>query len=84
LLEKGNSLRQIQTSLKIGKSTVSRIRKEADLDHSLAKGGRPKLLSGTDKNYCVQQVTRKWVKNAVKVTKNLETDLGIKCNPETV
>ena len=84
LLKKDNSLRQIQKELKIGKSTVSRIRKEADLNHSLAKGGRPELLSGTDKHYCVQQVTRKRVKNAVKVTKKLETDLGIKCNSETV
>lgn len=84
LLEKGGSLRQIEKELKVGKSTVSRIRKEAGLNNSLANGGRPNILSRTDRHYCVQQVTRKRVKNAVKVTKQLETDLGVNCSPETV
>ncbi|GAA5817678.1 hypothetical protein MFLAVUS_011229 [Mucor flavus] len=52
LLEKGSSLRQIEKELKVGKSTVSRIRKEAGLNNSLANGGRPNILSRTDRHYC--------------------------------
>jgi transposase len=84
LLKNGCSLREVSNKLKIGKSTVARIRNEAQLGPTTSKIGRPRILSKTDETYCVQKVTRKRVSSAVKVTKDLENELGIKCNPETV
>jgi transposase len=84
LLQKGFSLREVANKLSIGRGSVARIKKEAELDLPESKGGRPRVLSAADKIYCIQQVTRKRVPDAVKVTKNLENDLGVKCHPETV
>lgn len=84
LLKNGLSLRRVADKLKIGRGSVARIKKEAKLDLAKPKNGRPRILSALDEVYCVQEVTRKRVPDAVKVTKDLEKDLGIKCNPETV
>lgn len=84
MTQNGKSLREIQTKLKIGKSTISRIRKQVGLESVKHKNGRPKILSETGESYCVQQVTRKRVKDAVKVAKSLQDDVGVKCHPETV
>jgi transposase len=84
LLKNGLSTRQVAEKLSIGKSTVAKIGKECDLGVSKSKGGRPSILSDRNKTYCVQKVTRDRVSNAVKVTKALENNIGILCNPETV
>ena len=84
LLQSGLSARDIGVRLGVSKSTISRISKERYTGLKKSKGGRPKLLSEKEESYCVQQVTRKRVSNAVKVAKGVELDLGIKCNPETI
>ena len=84
LLQEGNSIREVAERLGLGKSTVGRILAENKPDVERSKGGRPGLLSVTDKNYCVQKVTHYCEDSAVKVAKDLEKDVGVKCNPETV
>ncbi|KAG2191716.1 hypothetical protein INT47_004703 [Mucor saturninus] len=77
LLQSGLSARDIGVRLGVSKSTISRISKGRYTGLTKSKGGRPKLLSQKDESYCVQQVTRKRVPNAVKVAKGIELDLGI-------
>lgn len=84
LLKNGNSLRHVAKKVKLGKTTVARIRQEYCPEVLQSKGGRPQILSNRDKNYCVQKVTRKREKSAVKVTRDLKIDHGIECSPETV
>lgn len=84
LLQNGHTLREVADKLSIGRGSVARIKEEAKLELPKSKGGRPRVLSPANEIYCIQQVTRKRVPDAVKVTKGLENDLGIKCHPETV
>lgn len=83
-LQKGLSTRQVAEKLSISKSTVATIGKECDPGVTKSKDGRPSILSDRNKTFRVQKVTRDRVSNAVKVTKALENDFGISCNPETV
>jgi transposase len=84
LLQSGLSIRKVAEKLNLTKSVVGRIRSARCSGFEKLKGGRPKILSSTDVRYCVQKVTRKRVSNAAKVSKDLKTDFGINCSPETV
>ena len=77
-------IREVAERLGLGKSTVGRILAENKSDVERSKGGRPGLLSVTDKNYCVQKVTLYCEDSAVNVAKDLEKDVRVKYNPETV
>ena len=56
LLNQGYSVRDIEKRTGIGKSTVSRIKKEVDVDMENNPGGRPSKLSARDKSSIIRQI----------------------------
>jgi transposase len=84
LLQAGDSIRKVaaKTGLSVGK--VASISKQKLPDRKPAKHGRPALLSVTNQRFCVQKITKGGLDNAVKVRKQLESDLGISVSVDTV
>lgn len=84
LLESDTPVREIVRKVNVSVGTVSSLRKNGCSEKKSNKGGRPALLSDADKRYCVRQVTKGRVDNAVKVGKQLEKDHSIKVSVDTV
>lgn len=84
LLKEGYSLCQIQSKTGLGRSTVGRIKKEADLDKENCKGGRPSKLSPRDTQSIIRQITTGKLDNAVQVTHYINNILPSPVSPQTV
>lgn len=84
LLNSGETIREVSRRVKVGVATVSRVGNHYCSARNRQKGGRPAVLTEADKRYCVRQVTKGGVDNAVKVKRALETDLGIQVSASTV
>ena len=84
LLKEGYSLCQIQSKTGLGKSTISRINKEADLDKENSKGGCPSKLSSHDKQAIICQITTGKIDNAVQATHFINNIISSPVTPQTV
>ncbi|KAG1494587.1 hypothetical protein G6F53_012542 [Rhizopus delemar] len=84
LLKQGKSVREVEGSTGLSKSTVGRLRKSHCFGLRKPKGGRRKILSMVDERYCVRQVTKTRRSSAAKVAKELEKDIGRKVIAVTV
>lgn len=84
LLKSGSTVRKVAKTVGVSLGTVSQFGKTSCGDRKLDKGGRPALLSEADKRYCVRQVTKGRVDNAVKVRKLLKADHGIIVSADTI
>ncbi len=67
LLQSGQSIRSVAQQTKVSYSTVAKYGRIHCSDRNAGKGGRPKKLSEADKKYCIRQVTKGRIDNAVKV-----------------
>jgi len=83
LVEKGMSQRNISAQLKIPKTTVARQSKKINIKKK-DKGGRPRLLSTRDENFCMKQITSGKCATAVQVTKELKKRFDITISTFTV
>ncbi|EIE83958.1 hypothetical protein RO3G_08663 [Rhizopus delemar RA 99-880] len=84
LLKQGKSVREVEGSAGLSKSTVGRLRKIHCFGLDKPKYGRRKILSAADERYCVRQVTKNRMSSAAKVAKELEKDIGRKVSTVTV
>ena len=84
LLQEGYSLCQIQSKTTLGKSTVSRIKKELDMNKENHRGGRPSKLSPGDKRSLIRQITTGRLDNAVEATHFINQTLSNSVTPQTV
>ena len=65
LLLSGHFIRKVELITGPGKSIVSRIYQELEMDKENHKGGRPSMLSATDQGRIVNQITTSKLDNAV-------------------
>src|SRR5579863_4410404 len=84
LLHEGYSLHQIQTKTGLGRSTIGRIKKEADIDKENSKGGHSPKLSPCDKQSILQQITTGKLDNAIQATKFINNIIPNPVTPQTV
>ena len=84
LLYKGYSLHQIQSKTGLGKSTIGRIKKEANIDKENNKGGHPSKLSPCDKQSICHQITTGRLDNAVQATHFINNVLSNPVSAQTV
>ena len=84
LLKEGYSLRQIESKTGLGRSTISRIKKETDLDKENSKGGRPSKLSYRDTQSIIRQITTEKLDNATQATHFINNILPSLVCPQTV
>ncbi len=84
LLQSGQSIRSVAQQTKVSYSTVAKYGRIHCSDRNAGKGGRPKKLSEADKRYCIRQVTKGRIDNAVKVQKQLYKDLGVMVSAQTI
>ena len=83
LFEKGMSQRKIAQNLKIPKSTVADQSKAMNLKGT-NKGGRPKILTDRDENFCVKQMTVGKCASVVKLAKEIKNRFEIDVHPDTI
>ena len=83
LVEKGMSQRDISAKLKISKTTVGRHSKNTNFK-SRGKGGRPKILSKRDENFCMKQITSGKCSTTVQLTKELKKRFDITISTDTI
>jgi hypothetical protein len=83
LAEKGWSLKKISVQLKIPRSTVAWHRKKMNIK-SKDLGGRPKLLTERDENFCLKQITTGKSKTVVDLSKELNRRFKISASTDTI
>lgn len=76
LLKSGKSNRKVAESVGVSLGTVFNVGKSSCPDRERSKGGRPKVLSPADQRYCVRLATKQGMDNAVKVRKQLRTEIN--------
>lgn len=69
LLDKKLSVREIAVKLGVGKTSVSKIRKELNKNQNLSKGGRKHKLTDAEQKFAVKLIERGSVTNATEATK---------------
>src|SRR5271169_2065742 len=84
LLSEGLSVRRVAERLRIGKTTVKKIRNKHFPQLVTSKNGCPKKLSDQDKRYCVRLITAGGAETATEVAKKLEEDVGVHVDRMTV
>ena len=84
LLKEGYFLCQIQSKTGLGRSTISRIKQEVDLDKENSKGGHPSKLSSRDKQSIICQITTGKLDNAVQATHFINNILPSPVDPQPV
>jgi transposase len=84
LLKEGYSYRAIKDKTGLGKSTVGRISKEANLDKENHPGGRPSKLSAHDKQSISRQISSGKLDNAVQATQFINSVIPHTVTPQTV
>ena len=83
LIEKGMSLRNISSKLKIPLSTVGRHSKKMNLK-SKCKVGRRKILSERDEKFCVNQMTTGKSKTVVELKREIKRRFNIDVCTDTL
>ncbi len=83
LLGEGMSQRNISFRLKIPKTTVARHSKNFNFK-SNDKGGRPKLLSERDENFCIKQMTTGKCATAVLLSKEFKKRFDVTVSAKTI
>lgn len=84
MLNSGSTIRQVADQVSVSTATVSRVGKRHCLDREKRKGGRPEVLTGADKRYCVRLVTKGRVDSPAKVKKQLEIDHSKTVSVDTI
>jgi transposase len=84
LSEKGCSSREMSNVLGLSQSTVNRVRKKRGVLVELSKGGRPHVLSPSDKQFVTHLVTHGRLQTATDATRELEKEVGKHVCEETV
>ena len=84
LLQEGYSCRKIEAKTGLGRSTVSRVRKEVEIDKENHIGGCPSKLSPCDKSAIIRQITTGHLDNAVQVTQFINNTLPYPVTSQTV
>ena len=83
-IKEGLSVRNIASKCNVGKSTVSEIRSQINLNNLVKSPGRPAKLSPQNKRLCIHSITSGKIKSAKQVQKNLLNDLNIEVSASTV
>lgn len=84
MLNNGSTIRQVADQVSVSTATVSRVGKSHCSDREKRKGGRPEVLTGADKRYCVRLVTKGRVDSASKVKKQFEMDHSRTVSVDTI
>jgi transposase len=84
LLESGLSAYKVAKQAGIGRSTVSRVRKETIPNAQRSQGGRPAKLSARDERKLVRLVTSGKADTATELQKKLQNATGIRISDQTV
>jgi transposase len=84
LLNEGYSHHAIIAKTGLGKGTVGRISKEADLDKENHSGGHPSKLSACDKQSIVHQISSGKLDNAIQATQFINSVISHTVTPQTV
>jgi transposase len=83
LAEKGWSLQKISVQLKIPRSTVAWHTKKMNFK-SNDRGGRPKVLTERDENFCLMQITTGKSKTVVQLKTELNRRFKISASTDTI
>ena len=84
LLQEGYSLHQVQSKTGLGKSTISRIKKEMGWDKENSKEGCSSKLSPHNKQLIIHQITTGKLNNAVQAANFINNTLPNPVTPQTV
>jgi transposase len=84
LLQEGYSLHQVQSKTGLGKSTISRIKKEMGWDKENSKEGCSSKLSPRNKQLIIHQITTGKLNNAVQAANFINNTLPNPVTPQTV
>ena len=83
-LELGQTTRQISASTGFSNSTISHIRTEHCPNLPKATGGRPSIISPTDKWHAIRLLGTGKAENAVQITKTLQDVKNHSISPQTI
>ena len=84
LLHEHYSVHEIQSRTGLGRSTISRIKKEVDANKENHKGGHPSKLSSHNKQSIFHQITTGKLDNAVQATHFINSIIPNPVSAQTV
>lgn len=84
LLNSGHTVSKIARRVDVSQATVRRIKKKACPDREKLKGGQPSKLTTVDKRYCVHEITKGGLDNAVQAKKEFRRNLHVNVSANTV
>jgi transposase len=84
LIGQGKSRREIGRAMKVGKSTVHKLRQRRSASVSKPPSGRCSKISEQNKRFCVRAITSGQLDTASDVRKALENQLKVKVSERTV